>query len=65
MHREVEDGREGNQHTAGSRPAYLTGQMFKMACACLSFINFMGLLRIRAIMKGILTEKRAREGAFH
>ena len=61
-------GRGGNLETStqlGSSPAYLTSQMFKTACACLSFTNFMGILRIRAIMKGVLKGKWAREVPFH
>lgn len=46
-------GRGGNLETSrqlGSRPAYLPEQMFKIACACLSFTNFMGIPRIKALI---------------
>lgn len=68
LHREPKDGegrKPGNQYTIGSRPAYLTGQIFKMACTCLFFTDFMGILRIRTTMKGVLKEKWAREVSFH
>ena len=45
--------RGGNLETSrqlGSRPAYLPEQMFKIDCACLSFTNFMGIPRIKALM---------------
>lgn len=59
-------GRDGNLETSTVlKTNYLTGQMFKISCACLSFTDFMGILRIRAIMKGALKEKWAREIPFH